>query len=117
MYAPKFKINFTLILLTGVLLSGIFFLSFGYSISIASLLNLGHGLIMTAGIWLGCMTIVQFLWKKYSWEQKPLQHLLLEILLILPYTILFSAGLYFLEISLGLFEPRENILPEAVTTV
>lgn len=117
MIAPKFKINFTLILLVGILLSGIFVLSYGHSISLSSLVNIGHGLVMTAGLWVGCMYIVMFLWRKYPWEQKPLKHLLLEISMILPYTIIFPGGLYILETSLKILPPSEHIMPEAFTTI
>lgn len=57
-----------------------------------------QGLTSTCIIWIGCMTIVQHLWKKYPWEHQPRKHLLCEIVSILLYlTILFLITLMLTE--------------------
>lgn len=38
--------------------------------------------IFTALVWLGCRTIVGYLWKRFPWHLEPLPHLVLEIILI-----------------------------------
>ena len=72
--------------------------------------------IMTSGIWFGCMVIVMFLWKKFPWEQKPTLHLILEIILIFIYTNVFSYGIYKLEIYTGFGDFTEDIFLSAVIT-
>ena len=86
-----------LIPLVAILIVGIYLISFGITDPGTSLILLIHSITMTAGIWMGCMSIVLFLWKKFPWEQTPLFHLIIEISLILTYTILFGLGLYALE--------------------
>jgi hypothetical protein len=49
----------------GVLLSGVWLIAFGFKSAGESLAQMGHALVMTAGIWLGCMTIVAWLWRKF----------------------------------------------------
>jgi sensor histidine kinase YesM len=88
---------FILIPLVGILIVGVFLISYGVSDSQKSLSLLIHGIVMTAGIWLGVMTIVTYLWKKFPWEMAPLMHLFLELILILVYTLTFSLILYSLE--------------------
>jgi two-component system LytT family sensor kinase len=73
--------------------------------------------VMTAGLWLGCMAIVNFLWKKFPWEQAPLRHLILEIILILSYTLGFSSILYLLERKYSVIPKLENIGIEVFTTL
>jgi len=48
--------------------------------------------LSTAVFWFFCMTVVKFLWKKYPWHIKPLQHIMYEMLLILS----ISVGLMYL---------------------
>jgi len=86
-----------LIPLVGLITVGVYLLNFGISDAGLSVKYVAHGMIMTAGIWLGCQTIVSILWKKYPWEEKPLKHLFIEIFSILIYTLLFSFFLYTLE--------------------
>ncbi len=112
-----FKINPTLIILVGVLLSGVWLVGFGYESAGQSLAGLGHGLIMTAGIWLGCMTIVGWLWKKFPWEFHPVRHLILEILLITVYTVTYGAFIYLIENWLGLMDPPEQIFLDVLVTL
>jgi sensor histidine kinase YesM len=112
-----FKINLSLIILVGILLSGIWFVAFGFESARETLQGLGHGLIMTAGIWIGCMTIVGWLWKKYPWEFYPVKHLILEILMITAYTIVYSTIIYSIERRLGMAEPSDGIFFEAFVTL
>jgi two-component system, LytTR family, sensor kinase len=66
------------------------------------------GIIDTTVIWLGCMAIVGYLWKKFPWEQKPVLHLLIEIPAIITYTIVFGYFVtYQLLIKIGLLKPEE----------
>ena len=112
-----FKINLTLIILTGVLLSGIWLIASGFENAGESLAGLGHGLIMTAGIWLGCMTIVGWLWKKFPWEFHPVRHLILEILLITVYTVAFGALIYLIERRIGIADDSESRFFEVFATL
>jgi hypothetical protein len=68
-----------------------------------------HAIIMTSGLWIGCMLIVGFLWNKYPWEKTPVRHLILEIFLILIYTNGFSYGLYIFEKHLGFVDESGNL--------
>lgn len=75
-----------------------------------------HSLSSTMGIWLGVLVIVHFLWEKYPWEHAPIKHLIIEIVLVLLYTNVFSLGLYYFNIRLGLIEPVDNIPKEVLIT-
>ena len=101
----------------GVLIGGIFCFHYGSVGSLTYLVQIGHSIIMTGGIWLGCMGIVQFLWKKYPWQQHPRKHLLFEIVLIFIYTMIFSSLLYFIELRLRFIEPADNLMIQAVLTL
>jgi sensor histidine kinase YesM len=105
------------IFIVSIILFGIFFIVYGSKLGTNPLIGLGHSLTMTAGLWFGCMSIVQYLWKKYPWEQKPVKHLLLEILLILLYTLVFSSVLYLIEIRFDLITPAGDIFSQAIITI
>ena len=62
------KIDVMPIILVGVIVSGIYLIAYGFESALGTLSGMGHGMAMTAGIWIGCMTIVNFLWKKFPWE-------------------------------------------------
>jgi sensor histidine kinase YesM len=106
-----------LIPLVAIIIVGIFLISYGITDTGTSLQYIFHGIVMTAGIWLGCMTIVMYLWKKFPWEQSPFIHLVLEILLILTYTVAFSSALYLFELKFGGIHKLENIGMEVFTTL
>jgi len=91
-YLYRFAIP--LILVVGLFLSGIFFLGEQSDSSRDTSFRLLHGMVMTAGLWLGCVWIVSWLWEKYPWQKNPVKHLILEILLITSYTIAFSSLVY-----------------------
>lgn len=79
-----------LIPLIGLLILAIFVLSYGLKEVDVLWKQIIFSILNTTFIWLGCIVIVQFLWKKYPWEQHPVIHLVLEILLITVYTLLVS---------------------------
>jgi hypothetical protein len=106
-----------LIPLVGILIVGVFLISYGISDSEKSLKLLIHGIVMTAGIWLGVMSIVMYLWAKFPWEQAPLSHLFLELALILAYTLAFSFLLYFLEKKFWNVPDIENLGIEIFLTI
>jgi sensor histidine kinase YesM len=106
-----------LIPLVSVLIVGVFMISYGISDRGTSLQYIIHGIVMTAGIWLGCMVIVMYLWKKFPWEQSPFIHLILEILFILFYTVAFSSALYLFERKFGGIHKIENLGMEVFTTL
>ena len=111
------KYLFLLIPLVGIVTGGIFLISYGVKDAGTTFQLLLHGIVMTAGIWLGCMTIVIFLWNRFPWEQSPVRHLLLEIVLILIYTISFSGLLFLLENKFWNLPKVENISIEIFTTL
>lgn len=68
-----------------------------------------HGLAMTTFIWVGCMAIVRALWHYFPWEHKPLKHLILELILIISYTVTIGFLAYTLQIKFGLVPEGSNI--------
>jgi sensor histidine kinase YesM len=106
-----------LIPLVGILIVGVFLISYGVRDPGRSMQLIIHGIIMTAGIWLGCMGIVIYLWTKFPWELAPLRHLILEIVLILSYTIAFSTLIYFLEKKFWNMPKIENLGIEVFITL
>jgi hypothetical protein len=111
------KISPYLVVLVGIFVTGIFLVANGVDSPANGLLSLGHGLLMTAGIWLGCMAIVHYLWRKFPWEFHPVKHLIWEILTITAWTMLYSFILYSIESGLQIFERVENLFMEAVITL
>ncbi|HON53153.1 MAG TPA: histidine kinase [Bacteroidales bacterium] len=69
-----------------------------------------HSVIITSGIWLGCNTIVIFLWKQFPWEFYPIKHVIIEFILILVYTNLFSYGMYILLLHIGFIADKAVII-------
>jgi sensor histidine kinase YesM len=108
---------FILIPLVSILIVGVFMISYGISDPGTSLQYILHGIVITAGIWLGCMMIVMYLWKKFPWELSPFFHLILEIVLILIYTVTFSSLLYFFERQFANIHKIENLGMEIFTTL
>jgi hypothetical protein len=107
-----------LIPVVGLLIVGLFLLSYGNDPAREPVpVLIVHGLLMTAGLWLGCMTIVSWLWRKFPWEQAPWKHLLLEVTLILGYTVLFSGSVYLLEVRFLDFKKPENLGMEILLTI
>lgn len=107
-----------LIPLIGLLILAIFVLSYGLKEVDVLWKQIIFSILNTTFIWLGCIVIVQFLWKKYPWEQHPVIHLVLEILLITVYTLLVS-GLNYVFSTRFLHEQiaGEEIGPAIVITL
>ena len=103
--------------LVGILITGIFLISYGITDRESSFKLFLHGVTMTAGLWLGCMLLVMYLWKKFPWEVAPLQHLFTEIILILSYTLAFSYLLYILEKKYWNLQKPENLGMEIFVTI
>ena len=108
---------FILIPLVGIIIVGIFLISYGVTDAGHSLQFLVHGIVVTAGLWLGCMTIVTYLWRKFPWEKAPFGHLIIEIVFILVYTIAFSSLIYYIEKRFWNVHDIENIGMEVFTTI
>jgi hypothetical protein len=106
-----------LIPLVGIVTVGVYLISFGITDAGASLKLLVHGITMTAGIWMGCMVIVSYLWRRFPWEETPLLHLSIEVSLILALTLLFGSGLYFIEKKFWDIPKIENFGMEVFTTI
>ena len=111
------KISPYLIILAGILITGVFLIANGVDSPARGLVSLGHGLIMTAGIWIGCLAIVQFLWKKFPWEFHPVKHLIWELVLITAWTMLYSYTLYTIERWTKIFQHVEDLFMEAFVTL
>jgi len=107
-----------LIPVVGLLIVGLFLLSYGSdAIREPVPVLIVHGLLMTAGLWLGCMSIVSWLWQKYPWEQSPWTHLLLEVFLILAYTVIFSGTIYLIEVRFLDFVKSGSLGLEILATI
>jgi len=111
------KIYPGLIILVGILVSGVFLIAQGMDSPVRGLASLGHGLAITAGIWIGCMGIVRYLWGKFPWEFYPVKHLVWEIVLITAWTMLYSSILYLIETGFNVFKRVENLFMEAFVTL
>ncbi|MBN2611728.1 MAG: histidine kinase [Bacteroidales bacterium] len=109
---------FLVIPLTGILISLMYLISEGFEDTTPAIMSILHGILMTAGLWIGCMGIVSLLWKKYPWEHHPLKHLVFEVTAIIAYTLLFSGTVYYIELKLGFPHNQEiNIFLDATVTI
>lgn len=111
------KYLFLVIPLVAIILVGLFLISYNITDLKMWVKLTIHSITMTAGIWLGCIGIVTYLWKKFPWEEKPLLHLLIELVLILTYTTAFSFLLYNLENKFWELPKVENIRIEIFLTI
>jgi sensor histidine kinase YesM len=116
-YNYSFRKVLPLMLLTGIIISLSFIIAHRYLNFKDSAVYIAHGLLMTTGLWLGCMTIVKYLWYKYPWEKHPVKHILYEILLITCYTLIFSYTLYKIEKALAVKMSEANIPAEILLTL
>lgn len=112
-----YKLALPLIIIVAALLSGLYILAEGSTSNQETFVRILHGFIMTAGLWIGCILIVTWLWKKYPWQEAPLKHLLLEIVLIFVYTIVFSSAIYFLERKFFDYSMEIRLVYDAFTTI
>jgi two-component system, LytTR family, sensor kinase len=107
-----------LIPLVGVLITTLFLLTIGDMAFRSSVpLLMIHGILMTAGIWTGCIVIVTWLWRRFPWERSPWTHLILEIVLLSAYTILFSGSVYLIEKRFLDLPKPENLGMEIIITI
>ena len=111
------KISLYLVVLVALLITGVYLITNGMDSPARGLVSLGHGLSMTAGIWIGCVIIVQYLWRKFPWEFHPVRHLIWELVLITAWTILYSFALYSIERLTGIFMHVDNLFMEAFVTL
>ncbi len=95
------RINLFLIILIGCLIGGAYLLEFGIGSTREALGRIGYALLMTGGIWIGCMVIVQWLWRKFPWEFYPGKHMVIEIVLITLYTMTYSFMVYLIVVRTG----------------
>ncbi len=107
---------YLLIPVVGIALAAIFIPERTGQGEISAFHYLLHAVVMTCGLWIGCMLIVGFLWNRFPWEQKPARHLILEIILILVYTNAFSYTLYKIEVRIGIADITEDLFLGAVIT-
>jgi sensor histidine kinase YesM len=77
-----------LIPFVGILIALVYYLIYPGSLHQSPWGYVISGIATTATIWIGCMIIVEYLWRKYPWERHPSKHLILEIVLILVYLTL-----------------------------
>lgn len=106
-----------IILLTGLVIGLLFFIVYSKFSSKGTILYIIQGILMTTGLWLGCMSIVKYLWKKFPWEHAPYRHLFLEIIFIGAYTLLFSYIIYILQKALGVKVFITNLSGEIAVTL
>lgn len=81
-----FKRLIILIPAVSVFISLIYMIGYKESDTYYEVVGIISNIILTGGLWIGCTTIVNLLWKKYPWEQKPIKHLIIEVSAILIYT-------------------------------
>jgi len=100
------------VLMTG---SGLFLL--GIHLDISFINSIGHTVIISGSLWMICRSYVQFLWRRYPWEQFPLKHILLEVVGIFVLTMAFSTILYAVERRFKLMEPADQLWLEILVTL
>lgn len=88
-----------LVIVVGVFIAFLFGISRASESATDTLFFVVHSIFTTAGIWLGCYTIVTFMWKRFPWERNPIKHLIIEILAILIYVPIFGIIIYKIELS------------------
>lgn len=113
----RYRYIIPLIVLVAAFLTGVYFLAESPNSNRETIFRVMHGFVMTAGLWLGCIAIVTWLWSKFPWQEAPIKHLILEIILIFIYTISFSALLYIIQKSLWGFSPQLNLVYDIFLTL
>lgn len=98
------KILFLLIPIVGIFIALMYMFDIHVVHKYLPLIHVLHSVFITAGIWLGCYTIVTFLWRTFPWEFYPLKHLVFEIVLIVVYTNAFAYVSYILALSNGIID-------------
>ena len=112
------KNSWIIILAVGIIIPGVYYTSYKWALDWNALFHILHGVIMSAGLWVGCGMIVTYLWKNNPWEHEPLKHLVIEILAIITYTITFSTLIYVIEKKLNFIQNfRPTLLIDALMTI
>lgn len=104
------KILLLLIPIIGATISLLYFFNAHNVQEYTAVIILLQSILITSGIWLGCNTIVVFLWKKFPWEFYPVKHLLIEIVLILLYTNVFAYTTYSILVSIGFINHKSEVV-------
>ncbi len=105
-----------LIILTALIMFGITALAGGTGGKTGLITQFVIGFLMTAGIWLGCVTIVRYLWKRFPWERTPVRHLIYECILITVYVTLYALAIQFSLLYLNGGVSMENPVYEISMT-
>lgn len=93
----KYYFVILLIPFVGMLIGLIYGTAMGYTSTESPTYNIVHSISVTAIVWLGCYFIVAFLWGKYSWENHPIKHLVIEVFAITVYVLLIGMGIVVLN--------------------
>lgn len=119
MYSPNFfhKRLLLLIPLVGLIIVAVYLLSYGIRDTNIVIKQILHGVTITAVIWLGCMGIVTYLWKKFPWEHYPVKHLIYEIVLLVGYTLSVSSIIYVIEKRYWDFPTTVNLTMDVYITL
>lgn len=107
-----------LITATSILVAGSGLIWLGFRMGQNIIFTLGHTTIMAGGLWLICRSYVNYLWRRYPWESKPVIHAVLEVAGTGIFAALYTVLFYNIEMWLGLFERSENnLLLQSLGTV
>lgn len=98
-----------LILILAILAAGSGLIFLGIRLDYGFIQSAGHTIIISGGLWLICRSYVKFLWRKFPWEEKPLIHIIYEVVGIGALTMAFGFTLYQTERLLGLIPPAEAL--------
>lgn len=98
-----------LILLVGAFIGALFILNNEHGFTAGGLGRMFFSILTTLLIWFGCIAIVTWLWKKFPWQQHPVKHLVIEVVLITFHTLLVIALLYLFHKMGGGVEAPEEI--------
>ncbi len=116
-FATKSSLKGILMVIIIALIIGSGFFLLGKHLEIDFISSIGHTIIITSGLWMICRSYVQFLWRRYPWEQFPAKHVILEVVGISALTMAFGATLYTVERALKLMEPTELLWLEILVTL
>ncbi|MBK9291374.1 MAG: histidine kinase [Bacteroidetes bacterium] len=113
-----FTRNYLLLILgVGLFISLIYLISNEYADASSAIVGIGSGILNTAAIWIGCVFIVSYLWKKYPWQEKPVRHLVLEVILITLHTLIVSGIIFFTQKDLFATQDGQTFIMAIFTTL
>ncbi|MCK5137142.1 MAG: histidine kinase [Bacteroidales bacterium] len=116
-FAKKDPLKSILIVVISVLVTGSVLYSLGKHLEIDFISSIGHTIIISGCLWMMCRSYVQFLWRRYPWEQFPVKHIVLEVVGITTFTMIFGFTLYTIELRLNIFLPDELLWLEILVTL